>query len=305
MWPSSLVHATPTFSVWLQLCEPQGKCWQSKSSSSSPEHWTLTRAILAGDEPKCALEDGKEGKEAGNQRKKEREGGRRERTKISISTPQNICKQSTFQPAVAPDGCLKSQHSTHNGGLLIPKAVITHTAPLTSSSVEDFHCTFIDAIGPIHIQTNWVRVVDGGNCVCVCVFECVRVWVHVYTVQMLFGTLICYSLVPGFWVTLQPMTQGMGTVWNVNNNLGTVLILCRSGNKIIISILTLAADTCVLIVATVMEVESVVWTVGDVRPQLPALHIVQHNGTGAPAKVGVTVCHCSCGQEPQLPTHYL
>ena len=71
---------------------------------------------------------------------------------------------------------------------------------------------------------------------------------------MLFGTLICYSLVPGFWVTLQPMTQGMGTVWNVNNNLGTVLILCRSGNKIIISILTLAADTCVLIVATVMEV---------------------------------------------------
>ena len=107
----------------------------------------------------------------GNQRKKkERERGRRERTKNSISTPQNICKQSTFQPVVAPDGCLKSQHSTHNGGLLIPKVVITHTAPLTSSTVEDFHCTFIGAIEAIHVQTNWVLIVDEGDYVCVCMY---------------------------------------------------------------------------------------------------------------------------------------
>jgi len=38
---------------------------------------------------------------------------------------------------------------------------------------------------------------------------------------------------------------------------------------------------------------------------LPALYIVQHNGTIAPAKLGVTVCYCPCGQESQLPTHHL
>ena len=171
MWPRSLVHATPTW-LWLQSFEPQGKCWQSKSSSSSPEQRTLTRAIVAGDDPKCALEDRNEGKEDGESEEEEGKRGRqeRERTKNSISTPQNICKQSTFQPAVAPDGCLKSQHTTDNGGLLIPKVVITHTAPLTSSTVEDFHCTFIGAIEAIHVQTNWVLIVDGGNYVCVCVY---------------------------------------------------------------------------------------------------------------------------------------
>ena len=178
MWPSSLVHATPTFSVWLQLCEPQGKCWQSKSSSSSPEHWTLSRAIIAGDGPKYDLEEGEERREKGRRRKKgrqrKRERARRKRrdkskTNLLIAIMQ-ISTLSTFQPAVAPDGRLKSQHTTDNGGLLIPKVVITHTAPLTSSTVEDFHCTFIDAIEAIHVQTNWVLIVDGGNYVCVCVY---------------------------------------------------------------------------------------------------------------------------------------
>ena len=58
---------------------------------------------------------------------------------------------STSQPAVAPNGCLKSQHTTDNGGRLIPKVVVTHTSPLTSSTVKDFHCTFINAIGALHI----------------------------------------------------------------------------------------------------------------------------------------------------------
>jgi len=70
-------------------------------------------------------------------------------------------------------------------------------------------------------------------------------------------------------------------------------------------ILTSASHTCVLIVPTVMEVDSVVCTVGDVWPQLPALYIVQHNGTRALAKVGPMELLCSCGQESQLPTHHL
>ena len=77
------------------------------------------------------------------------------------------------EPAVAPDGCPESQHLTDNGGLLKPKVVVTHTAPLTSSAVKDLHCTFVDAVGAVQIQTNWVRIVDGGNCVCVCVCVCV------------------------------------------------------------------------------------------------------------------------------------
>ena len=67
------------------------------------------------------------------------------------------------------------------------------------------------------------------------------------------------------------------------------------GDRTIIRILTSAAHTCVLIVPAVMEVESVVCTVGDVRPQLPALHVVQDDRSGALAKLGVTVSQRSRG----------
>ena len=86
------------------------------------------------------------------------------------------------EPAVAPDGRFESQHLTDNSGLLKPKVVVAHTAPLTSSAVKDLHCTFVDAVGAVHIQTNWVRIVDSGNCVCVClcVHVCVCVGVCTY-----------------------------------------------------------------------------------------------------------------------------
>ena len=106
-------------------------------------------------------------------------GGTDENTSRSRNSSKLMWKPSSCgehsEPAVAPDGCPESQHLTDNGGLLKPKVVVTHTAPLTSSAVKDLHCTFVDAVGAVQIQTNWVSIVDGGNCVGVCVCVCVCV----------------------------------------------------------------------------------------------------------------------------------
>ena len=114
----------------------------------------------------------------------------------------------------------------------------------------------------------------------------------------------CVCVVCVVWVCVQCVCVCMCVCTNVTQN--TSLL---SGNGLECNwpgrILTSASHTCILIVPTVMEVESVVWTVGDVRPQLPALHIVQHNGTTALTKVGPMELLCSRGQESQLSTHHL
>ena len=67
---TSTCHSRIFTMIAVLLCEPEGKCWQSKSSASLPGHWTLSRAIIAGDGPKFALVEGKE------------EGGREHGTNI-------------------------------------------------------------------------------------------------------------------------------------------------------------------------------------------------------------------------------
>ena len=58
------MHATPASSLCAQLCVPQGRCRQSKSSRSLPEHRTSSRVIDALLDPKCALKgEGERGEE--------------------------------------------------------------------------------------------------------------------------------------------------------------------------------------------------------------------------------------------------
>ena len=69
-------------------------------------------------------------------------------------------------------------------------------------------------------------------------------------------------------------------------------------------ILTLAAHIHWVTVGT--EEEPVVCTVGYVRPQLPAVYKIQQNETDVRIILGViTIWHCSCGWESQLPAHHL
>ena len=72
-----------------------------------------------------------------------------------------------------------------------------------------------------------------------------------------------------------------------------------------VPVLTHTAHSCIFIVATIMNVESVAWTVCDVRLQPCTLHVVQHNGTSASTIVGITVRPRSSSQETKLPAHNL
>ena len=69
--------------------------------------------------------------------------------------------------------------------------------------------------------------------------------------------------------------------------------------------LTHTAHSCILIVSTVMNVQSVARTVCDVRLQPCTPHVVQHNGASAVTIVGITVRPCSSTQEAKLPAHNL
>ena len=117
-------------------------------------------------------------------------------------------------------------------------------------------------------------------CVCVCV--CVRERVHVYNSCHSFKT-PCQS---HSWTPCQTATSEAGMDWDGWE---------WPGDRTIIRILTSAAHTRVLIVPAVMEVEPVVCTASDVRPQLPALHVVQDDRSGTLAKVGPMVLPCSRG----------
>ena len=69
--------------------------------------------------------------------------------------------------------------------------------------------------------------------------------------------------------------------------------------------LTHTAHSCIFIVCTVVDVQSVAWTVCDVRLQPCTLHVVQHYGTSASTIVGITVRPRSSTQETKLPAHNL
>ena len=69
--------------------------------------------------------------------------------------------------------------------------------------------------------------------------------------------------------------------------------------------LTHTAHSCVLVVGTVVNVQSVAWTVCDVCLQPCTLHVVQYNGTSASTIVGKVVRPRSSTQETKLPAHNL
>ena len=69
--------------------------------------------------------------------------------------------------------------------------------------------------------------------------------------------------------------------------------------------LTHTAHSCVFIVSTIVNVQSVAGTVCDVRLQPCTPYVVQHNGASALTIVSKMVCSRSSTQEAKLPAHNL
>ena len=69
--------------------------------------------------------------------------------------------------------------------------------------------------------------------------------------------------------------------------------------------LTHTAHSCVFIVSTIVNVQSVAGTVSDVRLHSCTPYVVQHNGTTALTIVSITVRSRSSTQEAKLPAHNL